>query len=126
MWNVAPELMCSKHLVAEHLETHMFLGAMQKGTSMQGYLDNGILEIHTLEQRHDVLVAEMLKRGFNHRSPFIVKTPGLLDRVAGKVDPIASYIELLDRCMGCRALAPSPKGRVEVETPPYEELRQRG
>lgn len=34
MWMVPPELMCRQHLLGEHVELHMFVGAINKGTSV--------------------------------------------------------------------------------------------
>jgi hypothetical protein len=34
----------------------MFVGAINRGTSMRGFIDNGMLEPATLAARHDELV----------------------------------------------------------------------
>ena len=33
MWNVDVTKMCNKHLLGEHVEMHMFVGIIIKGTS---------------------------------------------------------------------------------------------
>ena len=69
MWMVPPSTLCRKHLVAEHHECHVFIGKLAKGTGIAGYLAADLLEPAALEDRHDALVAEMLVRGYNHKSP---------------------------------------------------------
>jgi len=69
MWQIPPEAMCRKHLLGEHVEMHMFAGSLVKGISMKGYIDNGLLDLPLLKERHDELVSEMERRGYNHKSP---------------------------------------------------------
>jgi len=101
MWNVAPRLMCDQHLLGEHVEMHMFVGAMRKGVSMQGYIDGGLLEPAKLNSRHDELVQEMERRGMKHKSP-LPEHPPLFEK--GLVDSAGNLVELAKRCPACRAL----------------------
>lgn len=114
MWMVNPRNMCRQHLMGEHVELHMFLGAMRKGISMQGYLDNNMLEPESIVTRHTALVQEMQRRGYKHNSPL---TEAMLDeacvgfRARGlrawdtKIDRDAAEAELLYRCKECCDLA---------------------
>lgn len=79
----------------------MFAGCLLKGKTLTGYIDGGLVEIQTLIARHDELVAEMRRRGFNHRSPM----PDIDDLMfeAGQVDRAANIKELAKRCKHCRA-----------------------
>lgn len=95
-----PKIMCRQHLLGEHVELHMFVGTIRKGVSMQGYVDNNLLELSSIEARHDELVAEMERRGMNHHSPL----PAFQSRNFGKVDREAAKADLLSRCEKCRAL----------------------
>lgn len=99
MWNIKPESMCRKHLLGEHVEMHMFVGTIKRGKSIQGYLDNQLVETGKIKKRHNALVKEMLKRGYNHNSP-------LNDEFieAGYADAEANEVELLRRCSDCRSL----------------------
>lgn len=36
MWNINPRYMCRKHLLGEHVETHMLVGSLRKEKSVQG------------------------------------------------------------------------------------------
>lgn len=38
MWGVDPKVLCTKHMIGEHAETHMFLGTIKKGTSIKGLI----------------------------------------------------------------------------------------
>lgn len=61
---VDPAVLCRKHLLGEHVECHMFVGAILKGISLAGYKAKGLIEIHNLKLRHEALSREMLKRGY--------------------------------------------------------------
>lgn len=100
MWNVDPKLLCNQHLIGEHQEIHALVGILLKGISVEGYLEKGLLEIHTLRQRHTDLVIEMRRRKMVHLSPL----PIFQEREAGKIDPAVSIEELMNRCTRCKAL----------------------
>lgn len=113
MWMVDPKIMCRKHLLGEHVETHMFLGSLLKRKSMVGYVEAGITEFSRLKERHDELAEEMLSRGYNHRSPMpeekVLEGVRLLSNwmLAAVVDRSVSEKELVGRCVDCRRLAES-------------------
>ena len=98
MWNVNPKLMCNQHLLGEHVEHHMFVGTINKGKSIKGYIDKGLVEVHNLRKRHDEIAQEMNKRGFNHSSPL----PEFEHTFAGKVNREENLKELRKRCKRCR------------------------
>jgi hypothetical protein len=98
MWCVDTSKMCRKHLLGEHVECHMFVGTLNKGISVLGYLNTGLLQIDLLKQRHDELVAEMLKRGYLHNK----ELPSFRERIVGFVDPHLSEVELRRRCKDCK------------------------
>jgi hypothetical protein len=105
---VDPQKMCRKHLLGEHVECHMFAGSINKGISIKGYLDKGLLELHNLHTRHDELAEAMRRRGYKHESPLVLHT----DSEAGSIDREANMMELCRRCPDCRRLhfrcLPSP------------------
>lgn len=68
MWMIDPKIMCRQHLLGEHVEIHMFIATMRRGKSVKGYLQKGLLEVHNLYARHEELVEEMNRRGYNHNS----------------------------------------------------------
>ena len=100
MWMVPPQKMCRKHLLGEHVEIHMAVASLRHGKSLAGFLRKGLLELASLERRHDELVHEMLRRGYSHRSPLGRLRVG----AAGKVNRSKSAAELTARCSECRQL----------------------
>ena len=103
MWNVDPRLLCQRHLLGEHKELHMFVGAVQKGRSVAGFL-YGLVDPHLVLVRHNELVGEMRRRGYRHDSPLDV-SPQLLSELFPGQYPVATEehnrAELAYRCQLC-------------------------
>lgn len=98
MWGIDPSKLCRQHLLGEHLEMHMFLGVIRNGTSLNGYIENGLVETHLIRARHDILVKEMLSRGYTHQSPMeSIPLPK-----KGKISRERNIRELKKRCKECR------------------------
>jgi len=106
MWMVEPKIMCRKHLLGEHLETHMFVGTLKRKIQLKGYVDSNCLELKSLKKRHDDLADEMFRRGYMHRTPLQLPKyfcDGQSDYVMNStVDKEASLKELIGRCEECR------------------------
>lgn len=104
-WMVDPEIMCQKHLCGEHVEIHMFVGSMKRKISMQGYLDANLMEPRALATRHDTLAAEMVKRGYSHKTPLWESDVPLLPKsqMNVKIDEPRARADLLGRCPLCKA-----------------------
>ena len=102
MWLVDPTTMCVKHLNAEHLEMHMFVGAINKGKSVKGYIEKEEVELHSIKSRHDVLAAEMKRRGYNH----VTEMDELNYPRLGHIPVEKSDALLRTRCPQCRAMKP--------------------
>ena len=98
MWMLPPSIMCRKHLLGEHVEMHMLVGTLLKGISVQGYIDNQLVELEHIRARHDELVEEMIKRGYNHKSPL----PDYPEVSGGVVDREENLRDLANRCHDCR------------------------
>lgn len=98
MWNVNPEFLCTKHLLGEHVETHMFCGTINKGISIKGYVEKGLVEVQNIKTRHDELRDEMIKRGMKHNSPL----PEYKSWNEGSIDIDNNIEELKRRCPQCR------------------------
>ena len=99
MWKVPPEYLCRKHLLGEHVEMHMFIGTINKDISINGYVKGGLVETQHIASRHDELVNEMEKRGYNHNSPI---NGWNCNMKLGKVDIKNSINELKRRCPECK------------------------
>ena len=100
MWMVNPKNMCRKHLLGEHVELHMLVGSIKKKQSLQGFIKNKLIDTSKIQARHDALVKEMERRGYNHKSPLTYDDKLNL----GKVNSKESYKELLRRCPDCRKI----------------------
>lgn len=99
MWNVNPQLLCNKHLLGEHVEMHMFVGTINKGKSIQGYIQKGLVNPQQINPRHQALAEEMLARGMNHQSDLDFSSKSL------PIHSIAVHHnikELKRRCPACR------------------------
>ena len=80
----------------------MFVGTINKSKNIDGYIDNGLVEINNIKKRHSELVQEMLKRGMNHQSPLPeILTLSNYDRL-GNVDADNNIKELAKRCKDCK------------------------
>lgn len=103
MWMVDPRILCRQHLLGEHVELHMFVGTINRGCDVKGYVENNLFESSSLYTRHDNLVEEMKQRFYNHRSPLKPLTRELRDSEKGIVDKKKSLEELLFRCALCKS-----------------------
>jgi hypothetical protein len=99
MWMVDPRKMCNQHLLGEHVELHMLVGSLRRKKTITGFLEGGLVELHSIRSRHSELVIEMKSRGFRHASPL----PTFRAKRAGKVDLKINLQELARRCQACRA-----------------------
>lgn len=106
MWMVEPKILCKKHLMGEHVEHHMVVGVLKKKYSLDGFIKNNLLEITSLKERHDSLVEEMLRRGYNHKTELREEdydTSYLEDRIKNyKINKSSALEDLLNRCEECK------------------------
>jgi len=91
--------MCRKHLLGEHVELHMLAGCLNNGKNIKGFVEKGFVDPSLLRHRHEELVAEMQRRGYNHCSP-VGKLPQTLQK--GHIDPATNRVERCRRCRECR------------------------
>lgn len=95
---VDPVLLCRKHLLGEHVETHMAAGCVRRGKTLGRFLADGLVDPTRLLERHDLLAAEMVRRGYRHQSP-------LQEYVYGgppvTIDVEANLLDLAHRCPEC-------------------------
>lgn len=77
----------------------MIEGAIKKDKNIDGYIKEGLIDCSLLNERHNVLVKEMLARGMNHTA-FLT-----IDNVydyPSYVDVKKNLKDLLERCPACR------------------------
>jgi len=100
MWMVNPRCLCRKHLLGEHGEIHKHKHNFEKKHSMAGRL--GQIEPASMEARHDELAREMVRRGYNHKSPYSQPDVSYLPQMT--VDIRQSLDDLQSRCEECTKL----------------------
>lgn len=88
------------------MELHMIVGSLKKGIRLDGYVDNNLLEFANIKPRHDALVAEMIIRGMNHKSPIPAISNSLIASQTpyvreSAVDRELSLQDLVSRCRKC-------------------------
>lgn len=104
MWMINPRLLCRKHLLGEHGEIHKHRHNFVKQHSISKRVSPVVqIEPSSMGQRHDELAAELLRRGFNHQSPFEQPDLSYLPEVErnARVDLSVSYADLSERCPIC-------------------------
>lgn len=100
MWMIKPEFLCNQHLLGEHFEIHKAVGNLKNSGKWANSLTRkGYLEPQNFIKRHDLLVKEMEKRKFNHKSSLDVKKIKL---TKGNVCIKKSIRDLRARCKNCK------------------------
>lgn len=98
MWGISPECLCDKHLLGEHVEMHMFVGTINKGVSIQGYINNKLVNPRFIKLRHSKIAAEMERRGIKHQSPL----PEYKEHRFRSLDISGNILDLMSRCPECQ------------------------
>lgn len=72
IWDIPPDKLCRNHLLGEHRELHAIwkiITENKKGYSHHPETIRWRGKLKALYIRHNSLVEEMKKRGYNHKSP---------------------------------------------------------
>jgi hypothetical protein len=72
IWDVTPAILCRQHLLGEHRELHalwQILSQDKKGYANHPETKRWRGKLAALYIRHERLVAEMTRRGYQHASP---------------------------------------------------------
>lgn len=74
VWDIHPKHLCRKHLLAEHRELHGLWNILTKHKAKGGYSSHPetlrwVGKARALYDRHEALVEEFGKRGYNHQTP---------------------------------------------------------
>lgn len=105
IWDVPPEDLCRVHLLGEHRELHGLWNILTQGK--KGYSSHPETlrwagKQAALYARHEALVAEMHKRGYNHTTPLDFSLAVGRDTQDVSVNTVAEQKELLrDKPCGC-------------------------
>jgi Pyrimidine dimer DNA glycosylase len=98
IWDVDPRVLCRQHLLGEHSELHALWSILTGGRSgFRRHPETLRWEgrLRALARRHELLVAEMERRGFSHRSPLDVALASGADVQTEFVDPPDRQLALL-------------------------------
>ncbi len=72
IWDLPPEILCRQHLLGEHRELHGLWNILtlgKRGYSLHPETLRWVGKQAALYARHQALVDEIQKRGYNHNSP---------------------------------------------------------
>jgi len=105
MWMINPKLMCRKHLLGAHSELHKHRHNFEKRHNISGRVKPPAQIFPSLmESRHNELVEEMERRGYNHKSPYTL--PDLshltLEERSPDIDLGHNIEDLKNRCSECK------------------------
>lgn len=103
---IEPKLLCKNHLLGEHNEIHKHRHNFVKKHSIKNRIIKGQIEPSSMEKRHDELAKEMIRRGYNHKSPYKMPDISHLNEFEKtfKVDKNKSIKDLHNRCKKCKKL----------------------
>lgn len=71
IWDLPPRVLCRQHLLGEHRELHalwIVITQKRKGYAHHPETQRWRGKLRALYLRHDALVAEMMRRGYQHHS----------------------------------------------------------
>ena len=98
---VPPQFLCKKHLLGEHGELHKFLPSFIKKHNMSKRILLGQIDPAAMQLRHEELAEELVRRGYNHNSPYI--QPDILYITEKSIIDIGNNIkDLCQRCEECK------------------------
>lgn len=74
VWDIHPKHLCRKHLLAEHRELHGLWNILTKHKGKGGYSNHPetlrwVGKLKALYNRHEELVMEFTRRGYQHHTP---------------------------------------------------------
>jgi hypothetical protein len=115
IWVVPPAILCRQHLLGEHRELHALwhiLSQDKKGYANHAETKRWRGKLAALYARHEALVVEMTRRGYQHASPL---DPTLATGVAIQEEyvdlPAAQFLLLRGKGCACQVAEdpiPSP------------------
>jgi len=104
IWDLPPTVLCRQHLLGEHRELHAIWSILNQ--NKKGYRHHPEVirwegALRALYKRHDMLVREMERRGFQHMSPLDRSLAKGARSPKGYVDDLTRQ-RLLLKAKGCQ------------------------
>ena len=71
MWLVPMHLLCRQHFLGNHRELHTMWRSIELGKYhlIHGHTKKGQIDVSQIISQHEACEAEMVRRGYNHKSP---------------------------------------------------------
>jgi hypothetical protein len=107
IWDINPRRLCRAHLLGEHRELHCIWTVLtqdKRGYSRHPETLRWTGKLRALYRRHDMQVAELVRRKYQHRSPLDYRLATGRAVQDSRVDSLRRQRELL-RAKGCDCLA---------------------
>jgi hypothetical protein len=100
VWDIPPKQLCRQHLLGEHRELHGLWNILTKHKGKGGYSNHPetkrwVGKTAALYARHEALVKEMARRGYEHHSPLDKRLARGSARQGARIDSLARQRELL-------------------------------
>ena len=111
IWDLLPSLLCRQHLLGEHRELHglwRILIEDRKGYAQHPETRRWRGKLAALYERHEALVEEMARRGYQHASPLDQRQATGSAVQNDYVDPLDAQIAIL-RSKGCDCAVPNDR-----------------
>lgn len=107
MWGINPMYLCKNHLLGSHSEIHKHRHNFVKHHNISGRINPVVqIEPENMKTSHDIIVLEMLRRGYKHNS--LYEQPDLSylpdSQRYAKIDIEYNIKDLSERCPACREL----------------------
>jgi hypothetical protein len=108
IWDIEPKYLCRKHLLAEHRELHGLWNILTIHKGVGGYSHHPetlrwVGKQKALFLRHEKLVEEFSKRGYNHKTPLEKKYISGLSKQTILLNTLKEQIKLLQE-KDCKCL----------------------
>jgi len=106
IWDIPPEQLCRNHLLGEHRELHAIWSILTQGKKGYAHHPETLRwkgRQKALFRRHELLVKEMLRRQYQHKSPLDKRQATGEEQQVLFVDSVEQQIILLKKkhC-GCK------------------------
>lgn len=110
IWDIHPQHLCRKHLLGEHRELHGLWNILTKHKGIGGYSRHPetlrwVGKAKALYMRHQAIVAELHRRGYNHHSDLDASFATGSDSQTTFINSIIEQTELLKN-KPCECLIP--------------------
>ena len=103
IWDISPSKLCRNHLLGEHRELHAMWTVItenKRGYSLHPETLRWNGKLKAMYLRHEQLVTEMTRRGYNHKSPLDRRKATGIAEQNDYVDSIDDQIRILQK-KGC-------------------------